>query len=153
MNRINFRVLEKFSKDIERGFRPEVESKLNRNEVELLFLVKHKPNMPFREYGHILHLEKSSFTYLVDLLEAKELAVKLEDEKDRRKKAIQLTDKGLKTVDVLEEQHHKFMQERFKVFSSEELANLKNAVEVIEKLEKKIPKEQKKHKHRDHCQD
>ncbi|MCD4826379.1 MAG: winged helix DNA-binding protein [Acholeplasmataceae bacterium] len=153
MDRINFRVLEKFSKDIERGFRPEVEFKLNRNEVELLSLVKHKQELPFREYGRILHLEKSSFTYLVDLLEAKDLIVKLEDENDRRKKAIQLTDKGVKTVEILEEQHHEFMQERFKLFNDEEFEQLKTAVKVIEKLLKKLPKEERHHKHQKHFKD
>lgn len=150
MDRINFRVLEKFSKDIERGFRPEVDKKLNRNEVELLFLVDEKPDMPFKEYGHILHLEKSSFTYLVDLLEAKELAIKLDDEEDKRKKSIVLTEKGKKTVEILEVQHHEFMQKRLSLFSKEEFEALKKAVEVIESLEKKLPRDPRHPRHKDH---
>ena len=143
MERINFKVLERFGKGIEKGFRPILKFKLNRTEIELLMLLEHKPGMAFKDYGKIMRIEKSSFTYLVDLLETKELINKIDDEEDRRRKYLELTQKGKDTIIKLKELHHEFMQERLKIFSEAELKDLKNAVETIERLAKKLPERPK----------
>lgn len=147
MNKINFKALARFSRGIERGFKPQFDFKLNRKEGELLMMLEHRPNRPFIEYAHHLRLEKSSFSYLVDLLETKELVEKVDNEEDKRKKTLKLTVKGSNTVEGLEVQHHEFMQERLRIFSKEELSELKNAVETVERLGKKLPDEPKKHPH------
>ena len=139
MERINFKVLERFGKGIEKGFRPILEFKLNRTEIELLMLLEHKPDMPFKDYGRMIRLEKSSFTYLVDLLETKGLVNKIDDEDDRRRKYLEITQKGKDTVIKLKELHHEFMQERLKIFTETEIKELRKAVETIERLTEKLP--------------
>ena len=83
----------------------------------------------------------------MDLLETKELVEKVDNVEDKRKKTLKLTVKGSNTVEGLEVQHHEFMQERLRIFSKEELSELKNAVETVERLGKKLPDEPKKHPH------
>lgn len=92
-----------------------------------------------------MRLEKSSFSYLVDLLDTKKLIEKVEVEDDRRKKTIKLTLKGSEVIKNLQIQHHDFMQDRLSIFTSEELSELSNAVKIIEKLIKKLPNEPRKH--------
>lgn len=135
---LDFKSLERFSKRLSRGFHPTVNVKVNRTEVQLLMMLQKDKDMPFKHYGSRLHMEKSSFSYIVDLLVLKDLVVKVEDEADKRRKTLELTDKGVELVNELEQQHKTYIDEKLSVFSEEEREELKNAVSVIHELGKKL---------------
>lgn len=131
-------VLERFHKDVKRDFHPAVTTKINRSEMDLLLVLNEVPNQPFGFYGHHIHLEKSSFSYIVDLLVLKELVVKVEDENDKRRKTLELTNKGKNIVQELQTQYETYYQNRIGIYSKEELKELEEAVIVIKKLSKKM---------------
>lgn len=131
-------VLERFHKDVKRDFHPAVTTKINRSEMDLLLVLNEVPNQPFGFYGHHIHLEKSSFSYIVDLLVLKELVIKSEDENDRRKKSLELTPKGQKIVEELNTQYDEYYKNRISIYSKEELKELDEAVLVIKKLSRKM---------------
>jgi len=131
-------VLERFHKDVKRDFHPAVTTKINRSEMDLLLVLNEVPDQPFGFYGHHIHLEKSSFSYIVDLLVLKELVEKVEDQDDKRKKTLVLTKKGKKIVEELEKQYEEYYTKRISIFSEEELVALEQSVAVIKRLSKKM---------------
>ena len=131
-------VLERFHKDVKRDFHPAVTTKINKSEMDLLLILHEKPNQPFKFYGHHIHLEKSSLSYIVDLLVLKELVIKVEDVDDKRKKTLELTSKGLKIVQELVSQYDDYYKKRISIYSEEELLKLKEAISVIKVLSKKM---------------
>ncbi|MFA6801080.1 MAG: MarR family winged helix-turn-helix transcriptional regulator [Acholeplasmataceae bacterium] len=131
-------ILEKFHKDVRRGFHPELPIKLNRSEVDLLMVVKELPKRPFEFYGHHIHLEKSSFSYVVDLVSVKGLVEATEDPYDRRRKSLELTPKGLEFVDELTAQYQVHYDQKMSIFSAEELKTLETSVAAIKILSKKL---------------
>lgn len=131
-------VLERFHKDIQRDFRPEVSIKINKSEMDLLLVLNEVPDRPYGFYGHHIHLEKSSFSYVVDLLVLKGLVIKIEDGEDRRRKSLQLTPKGISLLNEITNQYEEYFQKAMSVFTTEELVDLENAVETIRKLSKKF---------------
>ncbi|GEM_PF-1855663 len=131
-------VLERFHKDVKRDFHPAVTTKINKSEMDLLLVLNEMPNQPFGFYGHHIHLEKSSFSYIVDLLVLKELVIKIEDENDKRKKTLELTSKGREIVHELTTQYEDYYQKRISIYSKEELKQLEDAVSVIKVLSRKM---------------
>lgn len=150
-------VLERFHKDVKRDFHPETTIKINGSEMDLLLVLNEVPNQPFGFYGHHIHLEKSSFSYVVDLLVLKGLVEKEEDELDRRRKTMILTPSGKAIVNELNKQYDAYYQNRMSIFSEEELNELKEAVELIKGLSRKmkvfIDSDENKDKHNRHRRD
>ena len=85
-----------------------------------------------------IHLEKSSFSYVVDLLVLKELVISVEDENDKRRKTLELTSKGKKIVEELNNQYEEYYTRRMSIFSEEEINELKESMVVIKRLSKKM---------------
>lgn len=131
-------VLERFHKDVKRDFHPAVSVKINRSEMDLLLVLQEMPNQPFRFYGHHIHLEKSSLSYIIDLLVLKGLVIKIENESDKRKKTLELTSNGLEIVQELTSQYDEYYQKRISIYSEKELEKLTEAVAVIKVLSKKM---------------
>lgn len=136
MNDNFYKEFEKFSRNLSRGFRPNLDEKLNPSAIHLLARISHKEDLPIFAYGKMLRLEKSSMSYLVDLLEAKDLVLKKEDPHDRRRKSLVLTDKGKTVAKDLKEQHKEFLNEKLSVFDENQLAKLAEAYETVLKLGK-----------------
>ncbi|MBI9009155.1 MAG: winged helix DNA-binding protein [Tenericutes bacterium] len=136
MKKMNYMEFEKFHKDLRKGFKPSTHIRVNPSEVALLKSLEKEPNMPFKFYGRHLKLEKSSFSYVVELLEVKELITKSEDPEDRRRKSLELTEKGKALVEELNEEFDKYLEKRFEHFSKEDLEDLGKAYEIIKRLNK-----------------
>lgn len=143
---IDVTVLRKFSHEIHKGFKPQLTMKINKKEVELLMALTKDPNKPMRKYGRHLRLEKGSFTYVVDLLEAKGLIERILDEEDKRKRTLSLTTKGNTIVEEILVQHDVYIENRFAVFNENEEKELSAAIETIGRLFEKLP-EVKHHRH------
>lgn len=137
----DLKVLSKFDHFVAHGFKPDFEMKLNRKELELIQMLEKHPNEPMRHYGRHLRVEKGSFSYLVDLLEAKGLLVRVADEEDKRSSQLELTEQGLEIAAKIKEARDKHLEEKLSIFDEEELKELDSALETIEKLFKKIEKE------------
>jgi DNA-binding MarR family transcriptional regulator len=135
---LDFKELERFAKDMKRGFRPHVSEKVNRSEVDLLMLVSRDPNQSFRRYGKHIHLEKGSFSYIVDLLVVKGLVIKIEDEEDKRRKTLEITEKGESLVKELGQQRDEYIKKRLSIFTKEEIEQLENVVKVTEQFGEKL---------------
>lgn len=145
MKEFKYDVFNKFAGYFRRGFKPETEPRLNPSEVELLQAIKRHPDMPLFLYGKVIRLEKSSMSYLVDLLEVKKLIEKQEDQEDRRRKSLTLTAEGEKMVEELNKQHTKFVEERLKVFTDSEKEKLDEVYATLLELESKLDEHRKKH--------
>lgn len=150
-------VLERFHKDVKREFRPSTSVKINRSEMDLLLVLSRVAEKSFRFYGRHIHLEKSSFSYVVDLLTLKDLVSKEENEQDKRRKSLKLTSKGEQIVNELKEQYEAYYENRMSIFNSDELTELETAVKTIDELSQKLRRhmdskgerdELKRHKHR-----
>lgn len=133
-------VLERFHKDVKRDFHPATSIKINRSEMDLLIILNEVPNKSFKFYGHHIHLEKSSFSYVVDLLAIKGFVIKEEDELDKRKKTLVLTEAGKNIVNELNHQYEAYYQQRMSIFNETELSELKKAVKTIDAMSKKLKK-------------
>lgn len=138
MKKYNYDVFNKFAKYFKKGFKPNTTPKLNPSEVELLVAVKRQPNMPMFFYGRVIKLEKSSMSYLMDLLEVKKLVMKLENPEDKRRKSLVLTETGEKMVLELKKQHGAFVKERLEIFTEEEKIKLNTAYGILLDLDKKL---------------
>lgn len=131
-------VLERFHKDVIKDFRPETSVKINRSEMDLLLVLSEVPNRPFGFYSRHIHLEKSSFSYIVDLLVLKGLVEKEDDELDRRKKTLILTKSGCNIVAELNTQYDTYYNKRMSIFSDEELKDLHQSLVIIKGLSRKM---------------
>lgn len=145
MKEYNYDMFDKFAKYFKKGFKPETNPKLNPSEVELLIAAKRHPNKPLFFYGRIIRLEKSSMSYLIDLLEVKNLIEKLDDKEDKRRKSLVLTQTGEKIVEELHKQHKEFVLKRLEVFTEAEQEKLDEAYAILLELESKLEENRKKH--------
>lgn len=134
----DYKEFERFSRDLKRGLKPAVSVKVNKSEVDLLMLVSRMPNHPFRHYARMIHLEKSSFSYVVDLLVLKGLVEKVEDPEDKRRKSLVITDKGNELVKELGKERDEFISNRLSVLTDEEKVELDQALETVKRLGEKI---------------
>ena len=140
MKKMNYMEFEKFHRDLRKGFKPSTHIRVNPSEVALLKSLEKEPNMSFKFYGRHLKLEKSSFSYIVDLLEIKGLVAKEEDKEDRRRKSLELTEKGKALVEELNQEFEVYLEKRFEHFSKEDLEDLENAYDIIRRLNKELEK-------------
>lgn len=94
--------------ELKKDFKPRLRIKLNPNEWKLLLLIQHIPNENLSFYTQEIHLEKGSFTYLVDLLLKKDLIGILTNELDRRSKKLNLSHQGFLIAQDIRQQldHH-----------------------------------------------
>ncbi len=143
----DFNVLIKFTHDVRRGFRLEIEPPLNHKETELLVLLSKVEGKPMFEYGKMVGLERGSFTYLVDLLRDKDLIIRVANKEDKRKKSLQLTEEGKEVVKEIEIQHKEYLSSRLEKFGEQDYKDLEEAIETIARLQEKLPKLPHSHRH------
>jgi len=145
---MNYRIFQKFSESIFRGFRPELSGRIRPREIHLIKLIDSDPNEPMRFYAEHIGLEKGSFTYLVDVLEDKGLLNKASEGVDKRRKTLTLTDLGKEYLEDLKNQFDKYLEEAFINYTAQDKEDLKVAYETITRLAKKLPKAEKPRHHR-----
>lgn len=141
---MDIRVLRKFNDRIMGGFNPLLKHDLKPRETHLISLIEKEPNRPLHFYAEHVGLEKGSFTYMCETLELKGIINRVFNEKDRRKKSISLTVQGLqiaKEIDLAFQQH---LEDTFKIFTPEEMLELKEAIKTINKLNRKLPRPPRK---------
>ena len=88
---VDFGALNRIGRDVRKGFVPKLDIKLREREVHLLSLIQKHPSEPFIFYSDRIGLERSSFSYLSEALELKELITREDSKKDKRTKTMILT--------------------------------------------------------------
>lgn len=144
---MNYRIFQKFSESIMRGFRPELPAKIRPREIHLIKLIDSDPKEPMHFYAEHIGLEKGSFTYLVDVLEDKGVLNKISEGEDKRRKTLALTELGNQYLADLKEQFDKYLEVAFADFTEEDKKNLEFSYKTITELARKLPKAEKP-KHR-----
>jgi DNA-binding MarR family transcriptional regulator len=147
---MDIKILDKFSRTIMHTFRPQVDIDLKPKEYHLVTMLMQKPNRPLHEYAHHIGLEKGSFTYLVQVLELKGLLTRLDDENDRRKKTLVLTDEGKSLAITLDKQFNDHINHVLSDLSKDEKEKLDEAFETIKSILPKLPKPHREHHHHRH---
>lgn len=145
---MDIKLLDKFSRTIMHTFKPEVEIDLKPKEYHLITMLMEKPNRPLHEYAHHIGLEKGSFTYLVQVLELKGLLTRLDDENDRRKKTLILTEKGKELAITLDEQFNAHINDKLSVLTRSERDKLDESFKTIKSILPKLPKPKREPHHR-----
>jgi len=147
---MDFSLFRQFDEVIKRGFEPSVEVDLRPREVHLLTLLDREPNKPLRFYARHVHLERGSFTYLIENLEMKGFVKRQTDELDRRHKTAILTAEGQQLVAKLSQEFNDYQDKLFQVFSEQDLADLDQALTTVKRLLPKLPRPQHPIHHRHH---
>ncbi|XMB72240.1 hypothetical protein RJI07_09055 [Mycoplasmatota bacterium WC30] len=131
-------MFQKFVKDVRKDFNPETGTRFNRSEIDLLSVLSVEKGKTFRFYNDHVKLEKGSFTYLVDLLVEKGMIVSLTNSNDRRKKTLELTDKGTELIENVNKQFLTYIHNKFAIFNKKDIKDLNHAFDIIERLDKKF---------------
>lgn len=114
------------------------EPKCNKNQKKALFVIKKQNRIIQTELGKCMDLSKGALTTLLDSLEEVGFVIRVDDENDRRKKWIELTDDGMKYTNsklkFYEEQLFNIVDETKEIEVLNAVENLKQIITFIEKL-------------------
>lgn len=112
--------------------------KCNKNQRKALFVIKQQKRMIQTDLGKCMDLSKGALTSLLDSLEEAELVIRIDDKNDRRKKLIELTEKGIRYTDLklqfYEDELLNIVGEKSDRETLNAIENLKQIIEFIEKL-------------------
>ncbi|MCL6448277.1 MAG: MarR family transcriptional regulator [Armatimonadetes bacterium] len=113
-------------------------TKLKKNQERLIAFLYFEGQATPSELSRKLHLEKGSLTTLLDSLEEMGFVAREETPRDRRKTPVSLTDPGKAHMEVVIAKHQaillNILKELERPYVEELIANLRRAVEIIERL-------------------
>lgn len=135
---IDFGALNRLGRDIRKNFTPRIDKKLRNREVHLISLIEKHPEEPFVFYSERLGLERSSFSYLAEMLELKGLIKRENSNKDKRTKILILTVEGRNLAAEIEKQFQEYLVILLEKLSRSEYKKLDNAVELVKELMDKV---------------
>lgn len=135
---IDFGALNRIGRDVRKGFEPKLDIKLRNKEVHLLSMIQKHPNEPFSFYSERLGLERSSFSYVAEILEIKGLIIRKNSKDDKRAKILTLSETGIALTDDIERQFQLYLENLLSILSEKELNDVDKAVEVIKKIMSKV---------------
>jgi DNA-binding MarR family transcriptional regulator len=135
---IDFGALNRIGRDVRKGFIPTLDMKLRNREVQLLSMIQKHPNEPFIFYSERLGLERSSFSYMAEVLELKGLILRKNSKDDKRVKYLTLTKKGISLTDEIERQFQQYLENMLSKLSKKEVNDVDQAVETIKNIMSKI---------------
>ena len=141
---IDFGALKRIGRDVRKGFKPSLDIKLKNKEIHLLSMIEKHPSMPFIYYSERIGLERSSFSYLSEMLELKGMLKKEDSSNDKRTKTLILTEQGAIVAAEIESQFQDYLINLLSVLSLEEYREYDSSVEKIKLLMKKIKNAPKK---------
>lgn len=147
---MDFHILHQFADQVLRGFEPHIDYKLRPREIHLLMMIDQEPDKPLRFYARHVGLERGSFTYLTEVMEHRGYVIRKEDEEDRRKKTLELTELGLSVIKEAKQEMDRHLDHVFETFTMEEKEELKTAMDTLERLFTKLPKPHHHHKRPHH---
>jgi DNA-binding MarR family transcriptional regulator len=116
------------------GFNADIDVNLKKAESRTLMQIRYTEGRPMSFYCSKVNLEHGSFTYLADKLETKGLINRVSVVGDRRKKILMLTDKGRTLSDTIHKQLTKHMTDVVNILDEEEINELYQVVDTLERL-------------------
>lgn len=116
----------------------ESDVKLNNTEEKTLIVLLKDINRPMIDYSRKLGLTKGYFTCVADNLEKKGLIERKTDSNDRRIYQIALTEQGRIIAKKIDQAHSRHISEKISVLETEDLENLKSALETIRSITLKL---------------
>lgn len=111
---------------------------LKKNHLKILNILYHESPKILTEIGKSLDIEKGSLTPLIDVLEEKELIIRANDPKDRRRNLIYLSPKGKEEIEQRINYFAEKMQESLAVFSPEEVKDFENNLQQVVDFLKRV---------------
>jgi len=106
-------------------------SGLNATEFAVLELLYHKGSMPLQHIGEKILIASGSITYVVDKLEKKELAVRIQSREDRRITYADLTERGRRFMDDFFPQHGSDIRKAMGALTAEEMSALAEGLKKL----------------------
>lgn len=143
---MDVKVFNRFSQTMMRGFPRDVDLGLRPIEMHVLTLIDHEGDKPLHFYARHVGLEKGSLTYLLEVLEEKGYLKRLEDEHDRRRKFLRLTDKGLEMTDRIKQAEEAYIEKVLSEFSEKEKETLRDAEEIMKQYLTKFHESHPEHR-------
>lgn len=98
---------------------------------KILKILYKKGDISQKEMQGILNVKSGTISEYINKLENKELLVRKNDENDRRKRVLHLTDKGKKDVEAFTDDYKKEVMQLFSVLSDNEKLELER---ILKKL-------------------
>lgn len=135
---VDFGALNRIGRDIRKNFEPKLNIKLRGREVHLLSMIQKHPGEPFIFYSEGIGLERSSFSYLSEVLELKGLIERKDLTNDKRTKTMVLTKAGEQIANEIERQFQEYLEKLLSVLTKEEVTRLDDLVEELKKIAKKM---------------
>jgi len=102
------------------------------NQSKILMFIHEKKEVTSNEIGKYIHVNKSSLSKVLNNLEKNKYIVRIEDEKDTRKKIIKLTSKSNKIVDILEKDAEEVSKLLMIGIKKEEYETFKKVLDKVE---------------------
>ncbi|HZG56961.1 MarR family transcriptional regulator [Paenibacillus sp.] len=106
-------------------------SGLNPTEFAVLELLYHKGSMPLQHIGEKILIASGSITYVLDKLEKKELAVRIQSREDRRITYADLTARGRRFMDDFFPQHGADIRKAMEALTTEEMSALAEGLKKL----------------------
>lgn len=113
-------------------------TELTVNEFTVMEALYTKKELSTQELIDKILIPNSSMTYVLDILEKRELINRLKDPKDKRRQLISLTDEGESLFKEVYEQHYQHMQSIFSVLSDQENQELQRLLKIVGKKAEEV---------------
>lgn len=117
---------------------------INNTQINILMFINESNEKSMSEISLMTGLEKSSFTRSVDYLVKNGFITKNSPDNDRRKINLSLTNKGLKSVKLIQKDFDDYLDSLISDFSEDEKNEFFESLDVISKYMNKISARKKR---------
>lgn len=115
------------------GFDGECCKDLSLVEYMALKKVCENKDIAIQEIGLALNITKSGISKVIDRLEEKKYALRVQSSKDGRVCCVQATDKGLNAVEKISDRYSEYLLEALNSVEHDSLANIRDMMELLYK--------------------
>lgn len=111
---------------------------INKTQTNILMFINENNEKSMSEISLITGLEKSSFTRSVDCLVENKFITRTSAENDRRKIKLSLTNKGVRTANLIKRDFDRYLESLISDFSEKEKKEFFESLDAISKYMNKI---------------
>lgn len=125
---------DRLNKDMTKYFNKKLKSyNVTRSEVSILFIVKAEERISQAQLSKVLEVNEATTTRALTRLKKKNFVEIVVSEKDKRKKIVALTKEGKTVCEKILKHQEEFKKNLFEDFTEEDLENLDNSIDKIQK--------------------
>lgn len=133
-----FTIVPLFKRDIMKPETDNGQSDLSPLQLQILFLLEDMGIQPMSEIGKHLQINKSNLTPLIQRLIDKELAERIQDDKDRRYVKIGLTKQGIKALEAQKSRIAEQLKSKLSALNPDEQQKLSAALAEVKSIMVKL---------------